>query len=129
LADILSGLGLAQSRIGAEKRYLSAARWEEMQALLPKAKIIDCWQMMAEVRWIKTPAEVDILKKGADIMDEAYLEVFPTVRPGQTEAEVHARIVEACIRHGAQWAHGMLQSSRNPVPSFFLYPTQRLELC
>jgi Xaa-Pro aminopeptidase len=117
-ADILSELGLAQSRIGAEKRYLSAARWEELQALLPRTKIVDCWRIMAEVRWIKTPAEVEILKKGADILDEAYLEVFPTVRPGQTEAQVHARIVEACIRHGAQWAHGMLQSSRNPVPSY-----------
>jgi Xaa-Pro aminopeptidase len=36
--------------------------------------------MMAEVRWIKTPAEVAILKKGADILDEAYLDVFATVR-------------------------------------------------
>jgi Xaa-Pro aminopeptidase len=118
MADILRTLGLAQSRIGFEKRYLSAARWGEVQTLLPRAELVDCWRMMAEVRWIKTPAEVAILKKGADILDEAYLEVFPTVRAGETEAQVHARIVEACIRHGAQWAHGMLNSSRNPVPSY-----------
>jgi Xaa-Pro aminopeptidase len=118
MADILGGLGLARSRIGAEKQYLSAARWEEMHALLPGAEIVDCWRMMAEVRWIKTAAEVEIFKKGADILDEAFLEVFPTVRAGETEAQVHARIVEACIRHGAQWAHGMLNSSRNPVPSY-----------
>jgi Xaa-Pro aminopeptidase len=31
---------------------------------------------------------------------------------------VHARIVEACIRRGAMWAHGMLTSNRNPVPSY-----------
>jgi Xaa-Pro aminopeptidase len=118
MAEILRDLSLAQSRIGAEKRYLSAARWEEMQLLLPKVTLVDCWRMMSEVRWIKTPAEVAILKKGADILDEAYLEVFPSVRAGQTEAEVHARIVEACIRRGAMWAHGMLTSSRNPVPSY-----------
>jgi Xaa-Pro aminopeptidase len=118
MADVLHDLGLAQSRIGAEKRYLSAARWEDMLSLLPRATLVDCWRMMAEIRWIKTPAEVAILKKGADILDVAYLEVFPTVRVGQTEAEVHARIVEACIRRGAMWAHGMLTSSRNPVPSY-----------
>src|SRR5262249_49607835 len=63
MAEALRELGLAQSRIGAEKRYLSAARWEEMQALLPKARLVDCWRMMAEVRWIKTAAEIAVLKK------------------------------------------------------------------
>ena len=55
------------------------------------------------------------MKEAADILDEAYLEVFPAVREGDTEREVHSRIVESCIRRGAQWAHGILNSSRNTV--------------
>ena len=94
---------------------MSAARWEEVTRLLPGAKLTDCSELMARVRWIKTPAEVKLLEEAANILDEAYLEVFPTVREGDTEREVHGRIVESCIRRGAQWAHGILNSSRNTV--------------
>jgi Xaa-Pro aminopeptidase len=43
------------------------------------------------------------------------LEVFPTIRRGESEREVHGRIVESCLRHGFGWVHGMLNSSLNPV--------------
>lgn len=115
LADVLRTKGLDSVTIGFEKSYLSAARWEEINRLLPKVKMIDCTQMMTEVRWIKTLAEVQILKEAADILDEAYLEVFPTVREGDTEREVHSRMVKSLIQRSAQWVHGMLNSSRNTV--------------
>ena len=83
--------------------------------MLTGAEIVDCTQMMDEVRWIKTSGEVQLIRTAADLLDEAYLEVFPTVRAGDTEREVHARIVGSCIRRGAQWTHGILNSSRNTV--------------
>jgi len=108
--EVLKEMGLERKRIGLEKDYLSARQWEEMTSLVPKAKIMDCTDMMDQVRWIKTPAEVEMLEKGANLLDEVYLEVFPTVRPGDTEREVHSRIIEGCIRRGANWAHGILTS-------------------
>ena len=114
-ADILKDIGLGNEKIGLEKDYLSALQWEEMVSQLPKANLMDCSEMMDRVRWIKTSAEVEMLEKGANLLDEAYLEVFPTVRPGDTEREVHSRIIESCIRRGASWAHGILNTSRNDV--------------
>ena len=114
-ADILKDMGLGDKKIGLEKDYLSALHWEEMVSLLPSADIMDCTDMMDRVRWVKTPEEVEMLKKGANLLDEAYLEVFPTVKPGDTERDVHSRIIESCIRRGAGWAHGILNSSRNNV--------------
>ena len=70
-ADILKEMGLENKKIGAEKDYLSALQWEELTLLLPKAKIIDCTDMMDRVRWIKTSAEVERLQKGANLLDEA----------------------------------------------------------
>ena len=55
------------------------------------------------------------MEAGARLLDEAYLEVLPTVRPGDTERLVHSRIIESCLRRGANWAHGILNSSRNAV--------------
>ena len=60
-ADVIKEMGLERKRIGLEKDYLSARQWEEMTSLLPKAKIMDCTDMMDQVRWIKTPPEVEML--------------------------------------------------------------------
>ena len=114
-ADVLKRLGLAEETIGFEKSYVSANRWEEIAGLLPKARIADSTDLMDRVRWIKTPEEVEALEAGARLLDEAYLEVLPTVRPGDTERLVHSRIIEGCLRRGANWAHGILNSSRNTV--------------
>ena len=114
-AHVLNGLGLAEETIGFEKSYVSASRWEEIEALLPNARIVDSTELMDRVRWIKTPDEVAALEAGARLLDEAYLEVLPTVRPGDTERLVHSRIIESCLRRGANWAHGILNSSRNTV--------------
>ncbi len=114
-ADILKGIGLGNQKIGLEKDYLSALQWEEMVSLLPEATLMDCTEIMDRVRWIKTVAEVERLEQGANLLDEVYLEVFPTVRPGDTERDVHSRIIEGCIRRGAGWAHGILNTSRNNV--------------
>ena len=43
------------------------------------------------------------------------LEVFPTIRAGDLERQVHARLVESCLRHGFGWVHGILNSSSNHV--------------
>ena len=115
-AETLKQMGLDRETLGLERTYVSAAHWEEMGRLLPQARLIDCAEMMTKVRWIKTPAEVKLLQEAANILDEAYLEVFSTVREGDTEHDVHGRIVGTCIRKGAEWAHGILNSSRNPVP-------------
>ena len=114
-ARTLRDLGLASETIGFEKSYVNANRWEEIATLLPEARIADCTDLMDRVRWIKTPEEVAALEAGARLLDEAYLEVLPTVRSGDTERTVHSRIVESCLRRGANWAHGILNSSRNTV--------------
>ena len=81
---MLRELGLAGETIGFEKSYVSAGWWEEMAGLFPQARIVDSTELMDRVRWIKTPEEVAALEAGARLLDEAYLEVLPTVRPGGT---------------------------------------------
>src|SRR5919109_3338985 len=88
LAKVLEGLGLARERVGLERNYVSAAHWDEVQRALPALQMVDCAAMMDEVRWIKTAGEIALLKKGADLLDDAYAEVFPGIRSGETERAV-----------------------------------------
>ncbi|MBI4635929.1 MAG: aminopeptidase P family protein [Candidatus Rokubacteria bacterium] len=116
LCRVLREAGLARERVGFEKTYVSAAHWEEVQRELPELQMVDCAPMMDEVRWVKTPGEIALLKQGADLLDDAYLEVFPTIKPGDTERAVHSRLIGSCLRRGANWVHGILNSSTNLIP-------------
>jgi Xaa-Pro aminopeptidase len=116
LCSVIEAAGLGRERVGFEKNYVSAAHWDEVQRGLPHLQMVDCTRMMDEVRWVKTPGEIARLKIGADLLDDAYLEVFPTIRPGDTERLIHSRIIGSCLRRGANWAHGILNSSANVIP-------------
>jgi Xaa-Pro aminopeptidase len=115
VAGIIADLGLGASRVGFEKDALSAVHWEEIQRALPRLTMVNCSRLMDEVRWIKTDAEIELQKKAADLLDDAYLEVFPTIRDGDTERNVHARLIAACIERGCAFVHGILNSSSNEV--------------
>lgn len=113
LASVLKEMGLANARIGMEASYVNAARWAEIESLLPDAQFVDCTSLMNSVRWIKTPAEIALLKESADIQDDAHLEVFPTIQPGDRERDVHARFLRSHIERGCHFVHGVLTSHRN----------------
>jgi Xaa-Pro aminopeptidase len=115
VANVLEDLGMAAARVGFETDGVSAAHHAEIHRALPKLQMIDCSRMMDEVRWIKTPGEIELQKKLADMLDDVLLEIFPTISAGESEREVHARVVESCLRHGFNWVHGILNSSSNTV--------------
>ena len=114
-ARVLHDCGLANERVGFEKTVVSAADWAVLESALPAAEIVDCARMMEEVRWIKTPGEIERIREAARILDEVYLDVFPTVRAGERESDLHARLIAGCLVRGANWAHGILNSHRNSV--------------
>lgn len=115
LCEIIREYRLDRARVGFEKNYVSAQHWEAVQSALPNMKMIDCVAMMDRVRWIKTPAEIRLIKRGADLLDDVFLKVFPQVRVGHTERDVHGMMIHECLKHGAGWAHGILNSSANTV--------------
>ncbi|HEY0425039.1 MAG TPA: aminopeptidase P family N-terminal domain-containing protein, partial [Rhodopila sp.] len=116
LAKVIAGMGLAESKIGFETNFISAADWDVLRSRLPRMQASDSVDLMDMVRAVKTPAELGRLKRGADLLDEAYLTHFPTVRPGMRERDLHAALVAHCLAGGSEFTHGILNSQRNTVP-------------
>lgn len=116
LGELLAGMGLASARVGFERDYWSVAHWETLQKAAPKIAVADCTALMDSVRWIKTDGEVALIRKAADLLDDAYLEAFGRIRPGDTERKVHADLMGTCLRLGFEWAHGIFNVFRNTVP-------------
>jgi Xaa-Pro aminopeptidase len=115
LAKVIETMGLTGSKIGFETNFISAADWETLRVRLPQMRAVDSTALMDMVRAVKTPAELARLKHGADILDDAFLACFPTVRPGMRERDLHAALVAYCLSHGSEFTHGILNSERNTV--------------
>ncbi len=116
LAEVLRQEGLAGARVGFEQDYVSARDWALVQDTLPGLDMVDCTAIMDRVRWIKTDGEIERLKRGADLLDDVYLDVFPQLRVGDTERSAHSRIIAGCLDRGCNWAHGILNASSNTIP-------------
>jgi Xaa-Pro aminopeptidase len=116
LAKVLAGMGLADATVGFEQNFISAADWQSLATTLPRMRMRDSTAVMDDVRAVKTPGEIALFRRGADLLDKAYLKHFPTVRPGMMERELHAALVAECLANGCHFVHGILNSSRNTIP-------------
>jgi Xaa-Pro aminopeptidase len=117
LAGVLKDLGLADARVGFEENYLTVSQCTALTTALPRLRLVECTRMMEWVRVIKTPGEIELIKAAADLLDDAFLEVYASIMEHDTEREVHSRMVGSCLRCGATFAHGWMASHRNTVPA------------
>lgn len=115
VANVLSDLGLTRSTVGFDKNAIGAGFWEDIARRLPAMTMLDCSTLMDEARLIKTAAEIELFRTGAALLDAVFAEVLPTIRAGEREREVHGRMIGGCLARGAEFAHGILNSHRNPV--------------
>ena len=53
------------------------------------------------MRVVKSEAELDAMRRAAQITSLAFSDVWPFIRPGVSEAEIARRIVDSYVEHGA----------------------------
>ncbi len=68
----------------------------------PAAAVRDCSALLWELRTLKSPAEIDLMRRCARIGVSAYNEVLKAVRPGMPEYELAALFEYQCKKAGAQ---------------------------
>lgn len=67
----------------------------------PPTTIVDPSLILHEMRVLKTPEEIEIMQRAADIAAEAHVEAMKAVRPGMMEYEVEAMIEAFFRKHGS----------------------------
>ena len=82
-------------------RQLTQMRETNRRPLEPPATIVDPTSILHEMRVLKTPEEIEIMQRAADIAAEAHVEAMKAVRPGMKEYEVEALLEQVFRRHGA----------------------------
>ncbi len=100
LARLLAARGLETGRLGLEMDFIAAQDYAELTRLVPRAAFVDASLLLKRTRWVKTPRELERIRRGGRIADEAIQEVFRSARPGMTERALATAMVEAFLRRG-----------------------------
>lgn len=108
LQDLLDGAEKLYYRLGVHTdldnkivRQISEMRAINRKPIHPPRTIIDPATIVHEMRVLKSPQEIELMQKAADIAAEAHVEAMKAVRPGMKEYEVEALIEQVFRRAGA----------------------------
>ena len=108
LQDILNGAEKLYYRLGVHSdldnkiiRQISEMRAVNRKPIHAPRTIIDPATIVHEMRVLKSPEELELMQRAADIAAEAHVEAMKAVRPGMKEYEVEALIEQVFRRHGA----------------------------
>lgn len=82
-------------------RQLTTFRESNRKPFEPPTTIVDPSSILHEMRVLKTPEEIEIMQRAADIAAEAHVEAMKAVRPGMMEYEVEALIESIFRKHGS----------------------------
>lgn len=94
--------GARPSRIGVVGMHrIPWVALEAVKAAVPEAELTDVGDILDEMRRIKSPLEIRLLRESAAIVAEAIAEVRSCLEPGLTENELIARILYVFNLRGA----------------------------
>ena len=125
LGALLSDLGLARGRVGIELDYLPAAAYRELSDSLPGIELCAADDLLARLRQIKTPAEVEHLRRLSQIADRTIQNALAGVTVGSTEMDIAAGLTRGIYEQGAENFKLMIVATgeRSVYPN--VGPTQR----
>ncbi|MEE9198279.1 MAG: Xaa-Pro peptidase family protein [Dehalococcoidia bacterium] len=100
--------GLDGKRVGFETTswFLVQRDYEKTVSLLPKAKIGDGANLVEEGRVVKSPREIECMRRGGEIVVKGMEAGIGATRAGATENDVAAEVTRALIANGSLYFAG-----------------------
>jgi len=102
LVTTLKEFGLSRGRIGIELDYLPAMDFAVLREGLPHAEFVNANKIFLELRSVKTPEEIDRLRRAGRAADKAHKQVQKRARAGMTELEIANIISETMFKEGIE---------------------------
>jgi Xaa-Pro aminopeptidase len=88
--------------LGFELDVVPVAVYQQVSRLFPKSRIVDGARPIREARAVKTPYEVECIRKAGQILDKAFLDIPTQLHEGLAEYELAARIEYVMRMEGHQ---------------------------
>ncbi|MGH6942771.1 MAG: aminopeptidase P family N-terminal domain-containing protein, partial [Geminicoccaceae bacterium] len=106
LGGIVEAMGWGRARIGVEmdNYYFSAACLGSLERHLPAARFVDATALVNWQRVVKSPRELEYMRRAARIVEAMHARILEVVEPGMPKNQLVAEIYHSAIR-GAE-GHG-----------------------
>jgi Xaa-Pro dipeptidase len=126
IVDRLKELNLERGRIGISglgeiegtrtpEGTIFYGTWKQIREAFPNAELVDATKILAEVRYVKSQEEIDVLAKSMEIVELAIQAEIDAARPGVKDWEVWAAAQYAMMRNGSEMpVHCFWVSGKNP---------------
>jgi Xaa-Pro aminopeptidase len=116
IRDIMADLGIKAGKLGMELGYeqrlgISLNDFRQFEKQMSRLEIVDASMLLWRLRMIKSPAEITMMKRSADVTAAAFAAGFAAARPGMSEADVCRTCSETMIENGAERPGFMLVTS------------------
>lgn len=89
-------------RYGLERTRLSVVGLEAIDQVLSNQSKVDATKWISEVRSVKSPDEVALLRRAAEISETAIAAAFDNAKEGSTEREIADVVAGTMIANGAE---------------------------
>jgi Xaa-Pro aminopeptidase len=117
ISDILKKLG-GLNRIGLEWDVLPVSQFKQLERIFPQSEFVDSSKTIRQVRMIKSPYEINQLKRSAQILDGVFEFAKGILKVGMTEVEAESHLIELGRSRGHQgitrmraWNQDMVNAS------------------
>ena len=77
----------------------------------PGVAVVDATPVLAKMRWVKSPRELDLIRHAVDITAEAFQRVYAVAVPGAPEYEIQAQFEFTFLRRNAHWGYPCIVGS------------------
>lgn len=103
----LDAMGLNRGRIGIEKQGYSTLpirSFEQLEAGLADAELVDASGLVEQFRAIKSPAEIAYIRRAAEISSLAMMSAMEHCKADMTEHALAAQVSKTLVANGAEYA-------------------------
>ena len=103
LAETVIARGFAEATIATDHYSygMPVARFARLVTALPRARFVDIGRAAWELRLIKSPAEIALLRRSASIADQAVTAAVAVCRPGAAQRDAMAAAIGCYLANGA----------------------------
>jgi Xaa-Pro aminopeptidase len=125
IADVIRELSIEKGNIGIEGDYMPVPAYQRIVKELPEATFVPS-DIIRELRRVKSPAEIELVERGVEIMDKACEACLEYARPGITWNDITSEVCRTLYHWGTEDIGGYPLSRSTsiiqPGDSYNLYP-------
>jgi Xaa-Pro aminopeptidase len=109
----------ARLRIGVERAFLPADAEAKLRREFPNCEIVDAQIPLERLRAVKSPAELDLVRKASEGVIDSMLAVIAAHGPGATKLELTEALRREEVMRGLEFDYCLITAgtSRNRAPS------------